>query len=124
MPPARLRLLEKPEAEEQKSRNVDAEEDQKTLDVRLRKHHDVRSHYRRKRATRSHCRHLAAGVEINMTGSGGEPAQQVKDDEGPVTDACLDIVGKDPHVHHVAQQVHPASVQKSTGDQKTWEVVL
>ena len=64
------------------------------------------------RARRAERRDDRVGVEQNVGGRGGEPADEVEDGELDVAEQVLDLIAEDPEVEHVARDVHQRPVHE------------
>ena len=52
-----------------------------------------------------------------MHGMSRQPSQKIKDKKPEIADGRLNIICENPEEKHVAQQMHPTSMQEHTGDQ-------
>ena len=48
----------------------------------------------------------------------GSAAQQIKDHEAAMAHRILDVIAEDPQEPHIAEQMHPATVQEHVGEHR------
>ena len=106
-----------PEAEEENGGHAENEEEEPHLDAGGREHDQIGAHDGGNGAAGADGRHGAVPIEVDVSGVGGQSAEQIKDQEPRAPDGGFDVIGKDPQEDHIANQMSPAAVQEHAGKQ-------
>lgn len=69
-------------------------------------------------AAGSHHGDLRRRIGHRMGERSQNPTQDVEDDVFGVPHRIFDVIAEDPEIEHVAQQMHPAAVEKHAGEQR------
>ena len=115
-------LHDEPEAQHQSGRHVhharvDAERDHHQ-DLRAGEEQQIGAEHAGDRAACADHGHRRGGIGDGMAEHGEDAAQHIEDGKSDMPHRIFNIVAEDPQVQHVADQMHPASVQKHARDER------
>src|SRR2546427_3539296 len=116
------KLQEEPQREEHDRRNrdggkEDTEKGQRP-DTRAGKEHQVRTQHTGDSPAGTDERKRRRPVDKRVRQDRDDPDERVEDQEAAVTHSIFHVVGKDPQVEHVAEQVEPTAVHEQGRDQR------
>ncbi len=117
-------MLYTPDAKEEESRHIEGakKKQDKHPDFAGWKHHQIGTQDRRDSTTRASGRDSTFRIQEDVCGRSGQCTTEIKKDKGNLPDDRFNIVSKYPEEKHVADQMHPSSMQKHVGQEG--EVVL
>lgn len=81
-------------------------------------HEEISAHDSGQGTGSAYCRNRGMRVDVAVGGSGNDPAGQVKQDKTNRAHLIFYIVAEQEQGPHVADDVHPASMEKSAGDER------
>ena len=94
------------------------DKNQQDIHTRFREQKQISPHYPGDRTRSTYSWHARTGGRDYMDQSRANTRQQIEQQERQVAHLIFEIVAEDPQKQHVADQMHPAIVQKHRSDQR------